>query len=97
MAQFDLYGLRSGMLVVDLQSDLIGIDASRIGAPLREARRYTALPGLTPAVSFDGTGWIMRVQELAAVPGAELRDRVGTLAADREAIKRALDILIDGV
>lgn len=97
MAQFDLYRLRTGPLVVDLQTDLIGIDASRIVAPLREAGRYAAFPGLTPEVEIDGARWIVRVQELAAVPGGELRHRVGTLADHRDALKRALDILIDGV
>ena len=97
MAQFDLFRLRDGQLVVDLQTDLIGIEASRIVAPLRNAGRYTAFPDLTPAVEVEGTEWIVRVQELAAVPGAELRDAVGTLAPHRDALKRALDILIDGV
>jgi len=97
MAQFDLYRLRGGPLVVDLQTDLIGIDASRIVAPLREAGRYAAFPGLTPTVEVDGTMWIVRVQELAAVPGAELHDLIGSLAEHRDALKRALDILIDGV
>lgn len=36
MAQFDLYRLKNGLLVVVLQTDLIGIDGSRILAPLRE-------------------------------------------------------------
>lgn len=97
MAQFDLYRLKTGILVVDLQTDLIGIDASRIVAPLREAGRYAAFPGLTPTVQVDGASWIVRVQELAAVPATELRDKVGTLALQRDALKRALDILIDGV
>lgn len=97
MAQFDIYRLNGGQLVVDLQTDLIGIDASRIVAPLREAGRYTAFPGLTPSVEVDGSMWIVRVQELAAVPGAELRELVGSLAEYRDALKRALDILIDGV
>ena len=97
MAQFDLYGLKGGQLVVDLQTDLIGIEASRIVAPLREAGRYAAFPGLTPSVEVDGTNWIVRVQELAAVPGAELHEPVGSLADHRDALKRALDILIDGV
>lgn len=97
MAQFDLYCLNGGQLVVDLQTDLIGIDASRIVAPLREVGRYVAFPGLTPTVQHNGSTWIVRVQELAAVPGAELRDRVGSLANHRDALKRALDILIDGV
>lgn len=97
MPQFDLYRLRGGQLVVDLQTDLIGIEASRIVAPLREAGRYAAFPGLTPTVEVDGQAWIVRVQELAAVPGAELREYVGSLVEHRDALKRALDILIDGV
>lgn len=97
MAQFDLYRLKGGQLVVDLQTDLIGIEASRIVAPLREAGRYTAFPGLTPTIDVDGVAWIIRVQELAAVPGSELHELVGSLEEHRDALKRALDILIDGV
>ena len=97
MAQFDLYRLQGGQLVVDLQTDLIGIDASRIVAPLREEGRYTAFPGLTPVVAFEGANWLVRIPELAAVPGSELKERVGALAEHRDALKRALDILIDGV
>jgi toxin CcdB len=97
MAQFDVFRLKSGMLLVDLQTDLIGIDASRIVAPLREAGKYAAFPGLTPMVEIDGTVWIVRLQELAAIPGTELRDRLTSLAAQRDALKRALDILIDGI
>lgn len=97
MAQFDIFRLANGQLVVDLQTDLIGIDASRIAAPLREAGRYTAFPGLTPLVEFDGASWIVRTQELAAIPGSELTTAEGSLADYRDELKRALDILIDGV
>ena len=48
-------------------------------------------------VHLNGTEWIVQVQELAAVPGSELRERVGTLEEHRDALKRALDILIDGI
>lgn len=96
MAQFDLYRLADGMLVVDLQTDLIGLDATRIVAPLREEGAYARFPGLTPSVAFDGRRWIIRLQELAAVPAAELRVRVGSLAELRDELKRGLDILIDG-
>ena len=97
MGQFDLYRLKDGLLVVDLQTDLIGIEASRIVAPLRENGLFAAFPGLTPLVEFDSQSWIVRVQELAAVPAAELRHRVGSLATLRDPLKRALDILIDGI
>ena len=97
MPQFDVYRLSGGQLVVDLQTDLIGITASRVVAPLRPVGRYAAFPGLTPEVRVEGAGYIVRVQEMAAVPGTELRERVANLGDDRDAIKRALDILIDGV
>lgn len=97
MAQFDVYRLPNGQLVVDLQTDLIGIEASRVVAPLREEGRFAAFPGLTPQVSFEGALWLVRVQELAAVSGAELGAPVGNLVEHRDALKRALDILIDGV
>ena len=97
MAQFDVFRLRNGQLVVDLQTDLIGIEASRVVAPLREEGRFAAFPGLTPQVSFEGTHWLVRVQELAAVTGSELGACIGSLAGERDVLKRALDILIDGV
>ena len=97
MAQFDSKRLSGGHLVVDLQADLIGIDASRIVAPLRDAARYTAFPGLTPSIEFEGTRWIVWAQELAAVPGVELCERVGSLTDHRDDLKRTFDILIDGV
>lgn len=59
--------------------------------------RYTAFSGLTPVVHLNGTAWIVRIQELAAIPGSELRERVGSLEEHRDALKRALDILFDGI
>ncbi len=97
MAQFEVYGLRSCQLVVNLQTDLIGIDASRLVAPLRDPGKYTSLPGLTPDVEFDGKAWIVRTQEMAAVAASELGTPVGSLSAHRDALKRAIDILVDGV
>lgn len=41
--------------------------------------------------------WDVWLAELAAVPAVELGAPVGSLAAHRDALKRALDILIDGV
>lgn len=96
LAQFDVYRLPDGLLVVDLQTDLIGLDATRVVAPLREEGAYANLPGLTPCVEIDGRRWLARLPELAAVPGTELRVREGSLARYRDELKRGLDILIDG-
>jgi toxin CcdB len=96
MAQFDLHRLNGGALVVDLQSDLIGLDATRLVAPLRPAGRHVALPGLTPLVRVEGAEWVVRAPELAAVRAALLGPAVGSLADRRDDLMRALDILTRG-
>jgi toxin CcdB len=70
------------MPVVDLQTDLIGHDAR--------------FPGLTPRVEIEDRAWIVRLQELAAVPAGALRTPVGSVAHARDALRRGLDVLIDG-
>ncbi|MCV6584991.1 MAG: CcdB family protein [Marinibacterium sp.] len=97
MAQFDLYRLGGGQLVVDLQTDLMGIDASRVVAPLRPAQDHAVFPGLTPVIEHDGTRYVIRIPELAALPGRDLGAPVGSLAHAAQALRQALSMLIDGV
>ena len=96
MAQFDLFRLDGGMLVVDLQTDLIGLDATRLVAPLREQGRHAAFPKLTPEVDFEGRAWIVRVPEMAAVTAASLGRSVGRIEGAGDDLLRAVDILTRG-
>jgi len=52
--------LSDDLLVVHLQTDLIGIPASLIFAPLREVGRHAAFPGLTPQVEIGGAQRIVK-------------------------------------
>ena len=70
MAQFDVHRLDDGLRVVDLQTDLIGLDVTRLVASLRGPDRQRGLPG---------------------------PDARGSLRDERDALKRVVDILIDGV
>lgn len=96
MGQFDVHRLSDGVLVVDLQTDLIGLEATRLVAPLRPEGRYALFPGLTPVVQVEGEHLVVRLQELAAVPASALGPRIATIGHARDALKRGLDILIDG-
>lgn len=96
MAQFDLYRLGSGQMVVDLQTDLIGLDATRIVAPLRPAAHFAALPKVTPVVTFEGIDWVVRLQEMAAVTRMELGLPIGSLALVQDEIKAGIDVLMRG-
>jgi toxin CcdB len=98
MAQFDLYaGVgRTNAYVVDLQADLLDRLATRIVAPLVPRTETEIITGLTPVVEVNGAEFLILTQELAAIPARELRSRVASLAAYKDAIKRALDILFLG-
>ena len=85
------------MFVVDLQTDLIGLEVTRLVAPLREEGRYASFPVLTPTVVVEGRNWIVRIPEMAAVPASELLGPIASIAHRRDELKRAIDMLIDGV
>ena len=95
MAHFDVYQI-AGLNVVDMQSDLISLEYSRIVAPLRPHGEYQLLPRLTPKVIFGGEEYVVHVHDLAAVPGRQLSQPVGTLQEHRDELLRAIDILTRG-
>lgn len=97
VAQFDLYRLGDALLVVDLQTDLLDLTATRLVAPLRPVADAVALPGLTPEVDWADARHRVMIPEMAAVAGASMGRRVGAIPQARDALMRAVDILLQGV
>jgi len=97
LAQFSIYRLSSGRLVCDIQSDLIEAVGTRLVVPLVPLAELTPMPSITPVVVFAETRWVVVVPQIGAVSETALRAPIGTLAQHRDAIKRAIDNLIDGV
>lgn len=101
MARFDLYRnpgthQASTPYLLDVQSNHLAALSTRIVIPLRRVDRFpeVALPkDLIPVFVVEGVECLLDAPRLAAVPQNELQHRVGTLAADREAIVAALDRL----
>ncbi|MGV6872775.1 CcdB family protein [Pseudochelatococcus sp. B33] len=98
MAQFDVYaGVgRQQRYVVDVQADLLEGLATRVVAPLVPRAEASVVNGLTPVVAIDGVEFVVLMPELVAIPLRELPQRVGTLSAFQDALKRSLDILFIG-
>ncbi|HEU0222781.1 MAG TPA: CcdB family protein [Paracoccaceae bacterium] len=96
MAQLDVFRLEDGMLVVDLQTNLIGLEATRIVAPLLAEGRCVAFPDLTPVVTFEGKRWVARIQQLSAVPAHILKNEIGSLRDTQDALLRTIGILTHG-
>ena len=98
MARFDLYEPRDGRgYLLDLQADLLSGLNTRIVAPLLPlAEAPTPARRLNPIFEVGDDRVVMLTQFMAAVPIAELRRRVGSLADQRDAIMNALDMIFVG-
>lgn len=99
MAQFDLYRLEGVRgLVVDCQSDLLRIAATRFVLPLiLESDADIAPSRLNPALPISGGRYVLMTHLPAALPRGLLRDAIGSAREHRLVITSAIDLLTAGV
>lgn len=96
MAQFHVYRLGPGRLVVDQQTDFIET-GSRVVAPLvAVGTGPKPLGRLEPVVLVDGIAHVVRTAEMAAVPSGLLRVAMADLSDEGDRIKAALDLVFYG-
>ncbi len=97
MAEFAVHALRTGGLVVDVQSDLLDPFETRVVIPLIAPEHAPRAPRrLNPVLEVAGERRILATHLLTALPRAELGAATGSLAAERDAIRAALDMLFLG-
>lgn len=97
MAQFHVYRLPGGHLVLDLQTDLVST-GSRVVAPLfRIADGPTRIDRLEPVLEIEGDTYVLHTAEMAAIPEQLVRGApVADLTPDDYEIRRALDMIFSG-
>jgi len=97
VAQFRVYRLPGGALVLDLQSDLVET-GTRAVAPLVPATAALApITRLEPVFEIEGARLALHTGELAAVRAGLLRGKpVADLSEADYAIRGALDMLFSG-
>ena len=85
--------------LLDVQSDLIAQLGTRVVVPLytTTAMKGKVLKTLTPLLRVDGRQYVMMTPQLAGVSKKELGQQVSSLAAQRDEIIAALDMLITGI
>ena len=99
MAEFAVHALPAGGLVVDVQSDLLDpLSSTRVVIPLVAPEHAPRAPRrLNPVLEVAAaTKAGFATHLLAALPRAELGAPTGSLAAERDAIRAALDMLFFG-
>jgi toxin CcdB len=98
VTRFDLYRRKSGEgLLLDVQSHWLDALPSRVVVPLLPpGPELPAIRDLNPVFDVAGTRLALMTHYLTAIPRRELGRPVGNLAAERDAITRALDLLFTG-
>lgn len=97
MAQYDVHRL-GATLVVDCQSDLLDVIATRLVIPLAPERFSTIVARrLNPSFTVEGERVILVTQQAAAVPRTALGPPLASLADQAFAITGAIDLLSGGV
>lgn len=100
--QYHLYQNRGDTVrapyLVDIQSDIIDILNTRLVIPLYDSDLFhQPVPDkLTPRLSIHGHDYILMTHLMAAVPQSILGKEIKNLSDEKERIKKAVDLLIDG-
>lgn len=97
MAQFDVYRLETGEIVLDIQTDLLGYFDSRIVVPLMSAELAPiAHPRLNPTFEIGDDRYIMVTQFATAIRTSSLLRSIADLTQRYDAIRSALDMIFLG-
>ena len=95
MAQFDVYRVRGGGLVIDCQSDLLDNLPTRFVVPLR-AEDSSVMRRFNPILQVEGRDLAMVTQLAGAIAVRDIVGIVASAAPHEYDIKAALDMLISG-
>jgi toxin CcdB len=98
VARFDVFRARDGVgYLLDVQHGLHDQLATRVVVPLLPiASAPPPSRDLNPAIEIGGVPHVLFPQYLAAVPKRDLGRPVTNLEAHRDAITKALDLLLTG-
>ena len=100
--QFTVYRNNGNSLaypyLLDVQSDIIGELKTRLVIPLYSLNEFSGRPArrLNPVLNVEGEDYLVMTHEMASVRQSQLGDEVLSIREHREAIKNALDFLLDG-
>ncbi|MFT3973379.1 MAG: CcdB family protein [Amaricoccus sp.] len=96
--RFDVFRTPEGTLVTIAQNDLLDAMSTRVVLPLLPAGSgMRPARTLNPEVLVGGEAFVLLPQLAATLTIAALGVHVGSIAAQRDAVTRAIDMLLSGI
>ncbi len=97
MARFDVYLTSSSGYLLDVQTDLLAGLNTRVVVPLLPLDNAPkAAKRLNPIFDINNHAYLMATQFMAAIPEAELKQKVCSLIDHQQEVSEALDMLFFG-
>jgi toxin CcdB len=97
MARFDVYLTSSSGYLLDVQTDLLAGLNTRVVVPLLPLDNAPkAAKRLNPIININNQAFLMATQFMAAIPEAELKQKVASLIDQQQEVSAALDMLFVG-
>jgi toxin CcdB len=97
MARFSVYKLKSGMIALDCQANLLSHLKTRFVVPLLPKGDVPpSLGRLHPMFQIEGEQLAMATHLASAVPMSEIGERITSLELHDIAISNALDMFLTG-
>lgn len=97
MAQYKVYRLKGGELVLDLQSDLIETTTRIVARLIPFDQLRVSIKDANPVFVIDGEEFALLTTHLGAVPETVLSDEVSDLGQHSCTILRAIDMVFTGI
>jgi toxin CcdB len=98
MAQFDIYRQNGrSILLVDCQSNHLSHLTTRFVVPLiPTGNSPPTATGLNPVLEFDNEHFVLSPNASATIRVRDMGTRIGSLVAEQDVIKTAIDQLVTG-
>jgi hypothetical protein len=97
MEQYDVHQSRRGDVVVIPQHDTYRDFGTRIVAPLISGSGAKLATSLNPTLSHAGREWVLATHLMSVATVSDISERLGSIAEQDHAIKRAIDQLFLGI
>jgi toxin CcdB len=98
MARYAVYRLKSGMMALDCQADVLSHFKTRLAVPLLPIEKIPqAMDRLHPVFEVEGMQLAMATHLASAIPLSEFGVKIVSLELQETEISNALDMLLTGV
>jgi len=96
MAQYDVYRLKGGLLVCDIQSDILYHLETATIIPLLGFEGTNCIRKLNPIININDKDYVLKTEQITAIPKLNLSHKITNISEYHYDMTNAVDFLFHG-